>query len=49
MFGIESLPGTLHATVLVGSVLAESVALYLGYGGLTRLVGPTVTNALRGK
>ena len=49
MFGIETLSGTLQAVVLVGLVFSEALALYVGYGGLVRLVGPTVVNALGGE
>ncbi|EJN58453.1 hypothetical protein SAMN04487950_0992 [Halogranum rubrum] len=49
MFGIEALSGSMQAVVLVGLVLSEAIALYVGYGGLVRLVGPTVVNALGGE
>jgi hypothetical protein len=49
MFGIETLGGTAQAAVLVGVVLLEALLLYVGYGGLTRLLGPHVQRALGGK
>lgn len=48
MFGIETLPSTAQAAVLVGTVLVEALTLYVGYGGLTRVLGPTVVHALGG-
>ncbi|SEO23885.1 hypothetical protein SAMN04487948_101270 [Halogranum amylolyticum] len=49
MFGIETLSGTAQAAALVGLVLVEAIVLYVGYGGLVRLVGPTVIDALGGE
>jgi hypothetical protein len=49
MFGIESLSGNAQAVVLVGIVLVEAAALYVGYGALERIVGPTIAAALRGE
>jgi hypothetical protein len=48
MFGIESLSGNAQAVVLVGIVLVEAAVLYVGYGALERIVGPTVAGVLRG-
>ncbi|SEW31423.1 DUF7512 family protein [Natrinema salifodinae] len=48
MFGLETLGGSAQAAMTVGLVLAEAIALYVGYGAMTRLAGPTARNALRG-
>jgi hypothetical protein len=49
MFGIETLSGTMQAVALVGLVLVEAITLYVGYGGLVRVLGPTVVDALGGE
>lgn len=46
MFGLELLSGTAHAVAIVGIVLTEAIALYVGYGALTQIVGPTVRETL---
>lgn len=46
MFGIETLGGQAQAVAKIALVFAEAIALYVGYGALTRSVGPTVLNAL---
>lgn len=48
MFGIESLHGSFGATLTIGLVLTEAIALYVGYGALTRTVGSRMLNTLRG-
>jgi hypothetical protein len=48
MFGIESLSGPAYAGALVGIVLVEALLLYVGYGALTRVAGPSVKDAIRG-
>ena len=48
MLGLESLSGNAYAAALVGLVLIEAMVLYVGYGGLTRLLGPTIRNAVGG-
>jgi hypothetical protein len=48
MFGVETLSQTAQASVLVGSVLAEALALYVGYGALVSAAGPHVRRALGG-
>ena len=45
MFGIGTLTGPVRAAALVGVVLAEALALYVGYGGAARLVGDDVRSA----
>ena len=49
MFGIETLGGDAQAAALVAAVLLEALALNLGYGALSRLAGPSVTNAVQGE
>jgi hypothetical protein len=49
MFGIESLSGNGQAVVLVGLVLVEAIILYIGYGALEQILGPTVAGILRGE
>lgn len=49
MFGIESLSGPQGAAALIGLVLLEALVLYVGYGALERLLGPTLTRFLRGE
>lgn len=49
MFGIESLGGWTQAGVVIGLVLLEAVVLYVGYGGLERLVGSRITDTIRGE
>lgn len=47
MFGIES--ATLDAAVVIGLVLIEALVLYVGYGVLSRALGPRVTRLIRGE
>ena len=49
MFGIETLTGSTYATAIVGIVLVEAMALYVGYGTLTRLAGPQILARMRGE
>ena len=49
MFGIESLSDPLYSVAMVGLVLAESLLLYVGYGALTRIAGPSISAAIRGE
>ena len=49
MFGIETLSGTPYAAAVVGLVLVEAMVLYVGYGGLIRIAGPSIQNAMRGR
>jgi hypothetical protein len=48
MFGIEQASPTVQASALVGIVLVEALALYVGYGQLERVVGPAVLEAIEG-
>lgn len=48
MIDAATLPGPVQATLLVGAVLVQAVALYAGYGVLERVALPlieTVTDA----
>jgi hypothetical protein len=38
----------IDAIIPIGIVLVEAIALYVGYGALTKAVGPTVKKALSG-
>jgi hypothetical protein len=49
MFGIESLTGPAGAATLIGVVLVEALLLYIGYGVLERVLGPTIARVLRGE
>ncbi|MFC7225774.1 hypothetical protein N0B31_00015 [Salinirubellus salinus] len=49
MFGIESASGPEGAALIIGLVLVEALILYVGYGALERLLGPTLTRILRGE
>lgn len=49
MIDIASLPSTERALLLVGAVLAEAIALYVGYGAVTAAIGADVRRALRGE
>ncbi|EMA03948.1 MULTISPECIES: DUF7512 family protein [Haloferax] len=49
MFGIESLAGNAQAAVLVSVVLVEAMVLYVGYGALTRALGPSVQRLIGGE
>lgn len=48
MFGLELLSGTAQAVAIVGVVLAEAIALYVGYGALTQIVSPPIRETLEG-
>ena len=48
MFGIETTAAPVGAALLIGVVLVEAIVLYVGYGALERLLGPAITDALRG-
>ncbi|WP_336359497.1 DUF7512 family protein [Haladaptatus sp. ZSTT2] len=48
MFGIETLPATVQAAATVGFVLSEALVLYVGYGTLTSLAGPTLNETVQG-
>jgi hypothetical protein len=37
-----------ETAALIGTILLEAAVLYVGYGGLERLLGPTLMNVLVG-
>ncbi|WP_164974849.1 DUF7512 family protein [Halegenticoccus tardaugens] len=49
MFGLATLSGNAHAAAVVGLVLAESLALYVGYGFVTNAAGAAVVDAIGGE
>ena len=49
MFGLENASGVEGALLVVGVVLVEAILLYVGYGVLERVFGPTIVDALRGQ
>jgi hypothetical protein len=46
MFGLESATGIDGALLVIGVVLLEAIVLYVGYGLLEQLVGPTLVDAV---
>jgi hypothetical protein len=48
MAGLEIPTWDPETAILIGSILTEAVVLYVGYGGLERLVGPRLMDALVG-
>ena len=49
MTGLESLGPTGRALADVGTVLAEAIVLYVGYGAVTSALSGTVRRALGGE
>ncbi|WP_198665756.1 MULTISPECIES: DUF7512 family protein [Haloprofundus] len=49
MFVFESLSGSMEAITTIGLVLGEAIALYVGYGVLSRVVGEPVLDAIGGE
>ncbi|WP_435102592.1 DUF7512 family protein [Halarchaeum sp. P4] len=49
MMGLETLSEPLQAAAAISVVFAESLALYVVYGALSRLVTSTVLNSLGGE
>jgi hypothetical protein len=49
MFGLETVSGSAQAAVTVGIVFLQAIALYVGYGALTRFAEPAVLDALGGE
>jgi hypothetical protein len=47
MIGIDSIP--VEALVPVALILGEALALYVGYGALTSVLGPHVTRAIQNR
>ncbi|MFW5949428.1 MAG: DUF7512 family protein [Halolamina sp.] len=48
MFGLEGATGVDGALLVIGVVLLEAIILYVAYGLLERLVGPTLVDAIGG-
>lgn len=48
MAGLEVPTWSPEAALLIGTVLLEAVVLYVGYGGLERLVGPRLMKLIVG-
>lgn len=48
MAGLEIPTWDPQTALLIGSILVEAVILYVGYGGLERLVGPRLLEMLVG-
>ncbi|CQH64615.1 uncharacterized protein HHUB_5101 (plasmid) [Halobacterium hubeiense] len=49
MIDTLSLPSTVQAAGLIGAVLLEAMALHVGYGVVTKALGPNVKRALGGE
>ena len=49
MIDTLSLSPTAQAAGLIGVVLLEAMALHVGYGVVTRILGPNVKRTLRGE
>lgn len=48
MAGLEIPSWDPETAALIGTILLEAVVLYVGYGGLERLIGPRVMDLLVG-
>ncbi|MCY4731763.1 hypothetical protein KY092_14485 [Natronomonas gomsonensis] len=48
MAGLEVPTWDPQAAILIGAVLFEAFLLYVGYGGLEKLIGPRLMEALVG-
>ena len=48
MAGLEIPTWDPATALLIGVILAEAIVLYVGYGGLERLVGPRILKILVG-
>ncbi|WP_276274228.1 DUF7512 family protein [Haloarcula litorea] len=49
MIDTLSLPSTVQAAGLIGAVLLEAMVLHVGYGVVTKALGPNVKRALGGE
>lgn len=47
MLGLDPISGALEGLSIVGIVLAESLILYVGYGGLERVIEGPVEDVIR--
>lgn len=48
MAGLEIPTWSPETALLIGTILLEAILLYVGYGGLERLLGPTLMRLLVG-
>ncbi|EMA42074.1 DUF7512 family protein [Halococcus hamelinensis] len=48
MLGLEIMSGSAEAMLTMGLVLVEAIALYVGYGALTGLIGSQVLDVVGG-
>ena len=48
MAGLEVPSWDPETALLIGTILAEAIILYVGYGGLERIVGPRLMSLLLG-
>lgn len=48
MAGLEIPTWDPQAAMLIGAVLLEAIVLYVGYGGLEKLIGPRLMSTLLG-
>ena len=48
MAGLEVPTWDPQAAMLIGAVLLEAIVLYVGYGGLEKLLGPRLMDLLMG-
>lgn len=49
MFGIETLSGPAYPVAMLAVVLVEAIVLYVGYGALQIVAGPTILRAIGGR
>jgi hypothetical protein len=49
MFGLENATGLQGAGLVMGVVLLEAIVLYIEYGALERLLGPTLVKMVSGE
>jgi len=49
MLPLEAAGSSVQAATTVGTVFAEALALYVGYGALTRVFSSTVMDAVGGE
>lgn len=48
MAGLEIPTWSPETVVLIGTILLEAIVLYIGYGGLERIVGPRLMELVVG-
>jgi len=47
MIDLATLPPIINAFVVVGAILVQAVGLYVGYGFLEQVAGPTIGTLLQ--